>query len=145
MASVNLTVETEIAASPADIAAVMFDPQREPEWMSAITAVEIIDAALQAGARVRHTASFMGREMSWTTEVEAVHFPHVLKLKIADGPITGTISYGIQRSALGSTVRVQNQGETTMLGFLPSALIEAPMRSALTADLARLKAIVEKK
>src|SRR5439155_27098001 len=81
MASVDVTVETEIAAAPADVAAVMFDPQREPEWMSAIKKVDILDAALQAGARVTHTASFMGRDLSWTTEVESVHFPHVLRLK----------------------------------------------------------------
>jgi hypothetical protein len=122
----------------------MFDPQREPEWMSAIKHVEIVDAALHPGARVRRTASFMGRDLGWTTEVEAVHFPHVLKLKIAEGPFTGTISYQIQRSVGGSMVRIHNQGQTTMLGFLPSSLVEAPMRSALTADLARLKALVEK-
>jgi uncharacterized protein YndB with AHSA1/START domain len=144
MSSIDLTVETEIAAAPADVAAVMFDPQREPEWMSAIKHVEIVDAALQPGARVRRTASFMGRDLGWTTEVEAVHFPHVLKLKIAEGPFTGTISYQIQRSVGGSMVRIHNQGQTTMLGFLPSSLVEAPMRSALTADLARLKALVEK-
>jgi uncharacterized membrane protein len=144
MSSIDLTVETEIAAAPADVAAVMFDPQREPEWMSAIKQVEIVDAALRPGARVRRTASFMGRAIGWTTEVEAVHFPHVLKLKIAEGPFTGTVSYQIQRSAGGSMVRIHNQGQTTMLGFLPASLVEAPMRSALTADLARLKAIVEK-
>jgi len=143
MASVDLTVETEIAAAPADVAAIMFDPQREPEWMSAIKRVEVIDPALQPGARVRRTASFMGRELSWTTEVEAVHFPHVLKLKVADGPFTGTISYQIQRSANGSVVRIHNDGQTSMLGFLPASLVEAPMRSALTADLARLKRLVE--
>jgi uncharacterized protein YndB with AHSA1/START domain len=144
MSSVDVTAETEIAAAPADVAAVMFDAQREPEWMSAITSVELIDAALQPGARVRRTASFMGQEIGWTTEVEAVHFPHVLRLRIADGPFTGVVAYSIQRSAGGSTVRIQNKGETTKLGFLPSAVVEAPMRSALNADLARLKALVEK-
>jgi uncharacterized protein YndB with AHSA1/START domain len=144
MPSVDVTAETEIAAAPADVATVMFDPQREPEWMSAVKKVEIIDAALQPGARVRRSASFMGQEIGWTTEVEQVHFPHVLRLRIADGPFTGTVSYQIQRSAGGSTVRIHNKGETTKLGFLPSAVIEAPMRSAMNADLAKLKALVEK-
>lgn len=145
MPSVDVTADTEIAAAPADVAAVMFDPQREPEWMSAVRKVEVIDAALQPGARVRRTASFMGRDIGWTTEVEAVHFPHLLRLRIADGPFTGVVTYQIQRSGGGSTVRIHNKGETTKLGFLPSAVIEGSMRSALNADLARLKAIVEKK
>jgi uncharacterized membrane protein len=143
MTAVDISVETEIAASPADVAAVMFDPQREPEWMSVITSVEILDPALQPGARVRHTASVMGKEFGWTTQVEAVHFPHVLTLRIADGPFTGVVSYQIQRSANGSSVRVRNKGETTKLGLLPSSMVEGPIRSAMTADLARLKSLVE--
>jgi len=142
MASIDLTVETEIAAAPADVAAVMFDPEREPHWMAAIKSVQVLDPALQPGARVTHHASFMGKELSWTTQVEAVHFPHVLTLRI-DGPFTGVIAYNIQRSAGGSTVRVRNQGETGKLGFLPSAVIESPMRAALTGDLQRLKELVE--
>src|SRR5437764_3614396 len=137
MPSIDVTVETEIAAAPADVAAVMFDPQREPDWMSAIKQVELIDAALQPGARVKRTESFMGKEIGWTTEVEAVHFPHVLKLKIDEGPFTGTVSYQIQRSPGGSMVRIHNQGQTTKFGFLPASFIEGPMRSALTADLKR--------
>jgi len=144
MASVDLTVETEIAAAPADIAAVMFDPQREPEWMSVIKSVELIDAALQPGARVRRTASVMGTSLSWVSQVEAVHFPHVLTLSIVEGPFTGRVSYNIQRSPAGSTVRIRNQGETTTFGFVPASMIEPPMRAALVADLERLKALVEK-
>lgn len=143
MSSVDVSAEIEIVGAPADVAAVMFDPQREPEWMSAVKTVEILDAALQPGARVRRTASFMGAEVAWTTSVEAVHFPHVLKLRIADGPFTGLVSYQIQRGGIGCVVRIHNQGETTKLGFLPSSMIEGPMRAALNADLARLKALVE--
>jgi uncharacterized membrane protein len=144
MPSIDVTAQTEIAAAPADVAAVMFDPAREPEWMTVVKTVTVIDPALQPGARVQRTASFMGNEIGWTTEVEAVHFPHVLRLRIADGPFTGTIAYQIQRSANGSTVSIRNQGATSKLGFLPAAMIETPMRAAMAADLGRLKAIVEK-
>ena len=145
MPSVNVSAETEIAAAPADIAAVMFDPAREPEWMSVVKTVTIVDPALQPGARVKRTASFMGQEIGWTTEVEAVHFPHVLRLRIAEGPFTGTVAYQIQRSEGGSVVRIQNQGETSKLAFLPASVIEEPMRAAMAADLERLKKIVEGK
>jgi carbon monoxide dehydrogenase subunit G len=144
MPTIDLAAETDIAAAPADIAAVMFDPAREPEWITAVKTVEIVDAALQPGARVRRTGSVLGREIAWTSEVEAVHFPHVLSLRIAGGPFTGLLSYNIQRSGNGSRVRIQTRGETAGgLDFLPAAMIESPMRSALTADLGRLKAIVE--
>ena len=143
MSTVDVAAEIEIAAAPADVAAVMFDPQRESEWMKAVTGVEVIDPALAPGARVRHRGTFLGQELAWTTEVEAVHFPHVLALRIADGPFVGSVRYDIQRSPGGSRVRVRNVGEPAKFGFLPAALIEGPMRTAMSADLGRLKALVE--
>ena len=57
----DLTAEIQIAADPADIAAVMFDPARTPEWMSAVTPVEILDRALGPGARVRMIEAVLRR------------------------------------------------------------------------------------
>jgi Polyketide cyclase / dehydrase and lipid transport len=143
MPTIDLSADIEIASSPADIAAVMFDPAREPEWMAAVKTVEIVDAALQAGARVRRTGTVMGKDIAWTSQVEAVHFPHVLSLRIAGGPFVGLLSYNIQRSGGGSRVRIQTRGDVPSLDFIPAAMIELPLQSALDADLARLKAIVE--
>ena len=144
MPAVDVSAEIEIAAAPADVAAVMFDPNRDPEWVAAVKRVELIDKALQPGARVKRVATFMGHDINWTTEVQDVHFPHVLTLRIAEGPFSGTVAYQIVRQGTGSRVVIRNKGETDKLGFLPSAMIEGPMRSAMQADLARLKAIVEK-
>jgi hypothetical protein len=75
--------------------------------------------------------------------VETVHFPHRRVLRIVDAPISGTVTYDIQRSNGGSVVRINTQGQTTKWGFVPASMIEGPMRKALLADLARLKQIVE--
>ncbi len=142
MSTIDVSGEIDIEAAPADIAGVMFDPQREPEWMKVVTGVELIDPALAPGARVRRTGTLMGRTIGWTTEVERVHFPHVLALRVVDGPFRGTVRYEIQRSGTGSRVRVHNVGEADDLP-VPAALVAAPLRAALAADLQRLKAIVE--
>jgi uncharacterized membrane protein len=143
MDTVDVSAEIDITAAPADVAAVMFDAQREPEWMKAVTGVELIDPALERGARVRRTGTVLGQEFGWTTEVEAVHFPHLLTLRIVDGPFVGTVRYDIQRSGAGSRVRIRNVGEAKALGALPTVMITGPMRSAMSADLERLKSIVE--
>jgi hypothetical protein len=143
MPTVNVTAQTEIAADPTDVASVMFDPAREPEWLPAVSAVELIDKALQPGARVRRAASALGHEVAWTTVVEAVHFPHVLTLRVVDGPFTGTMHYQVQRGGAGCIVRLQVRGEVAALGFIPVAALEGPARQALDAGLARLKTIVE--
>jgi len=140
--SLDLSAEIDIDAAPADVAGVMFDPQREPEWMKVVTAVELIDPALAPGARVRRTGSVLGRSIGWTTEVERVQFPHLLTLKVIDGPFRGTVRYDIQRSGTGSRVRLRNVGEAEGLP-IPAALAAGPLQAAMGADLQRLKALVE--
>ena len=144
MSNVDVAADIEIAADPADIAAVMFDPAREAEWMGAVTSVEILDPALVKGARVRHQGRMMNQAFSWMTEVEAVHFPHVLAFKVTDGPLDFVFHGSDQRSGAGSRVRIRSAGEPgAAFSFVPAAMIAGPLRSALTADLERLKAIVE--
>ena len=141
---IDVSAEIEIAASPAAIAGVMFDPQRSHEWMKVVDKVEILDPALAPGARVRYHGDFMGKSLSWLTTVEAVHFPHVLELKFTDGPFVGAWRIGIQRSGGGSRVQVRSTGEVNGMSFIPDAMITGPMQTALEEDLGRLKALIEK-
>jgi len=140
---IDVRAEIEIAASPAAIAGVMFDPQRNSEWMKVVDKVEVLDPALAPGARVRYHGDFMGQPMSWLTTVETVHFPHVLVLTITEGPFVGTSRIGIQRSEGGSRVQVQSTGELKAMSFIPDAMIAGPMKTALEGDLGRLKALIE--
>jgi len=111
--NIDVSAEIEIAANPADIAAIMFDPAREKDWLQAVREVELIDPALAPGAKVRHRGTILGHDVSWLSEVEAVHFPHVLTLRISDGPFVGTVRYEIQRSSAGSRARVRSVGTPT--------------------------------
>jgi hypothetical protein len=143
MPSINVAVETTIAAEPSDIASVMFDPAREPQWISVVASVEILDRALAPGARVRRTANVFGREVSWTSQVEAVHFPHLLTLRVMAGPVVALLSYEIQRSAGGSIARIHARGEMPDLALVPVSIVESELHAMLTGDLARLKGLVE--
>ena len=145
MTAVNVSAEIEIAAEPTDVAGVMFDPQREPQWMSAVKTVELVDPGIKPGARVRRTGTFVGQDVAWTTAVESFQFPHALTVRIVDGPFTGTVAYSVQRSAGGSVARITNRGESNALGFLPASIVEGGLRKMLEGDLARLKGVVEKK
>jgi hypothetical protein len=143
MSRIAVDVQIDIAAEPTDVAGVMFDPNREPEWMTAVTAVELVDPGIRPGARVRHTGHVMGRELSWTTAVAGFHFPHLLELRVDDGPVQGTVTYHVVRSGRGSTARITSVG-SAVSGFLPEAMNDASVRAALGADLERLKELVER-
>lgn len=140
---IDLSAEIDIAASPAAIAAVMFDPQRTAEWMQAVDRVDVHSAALAPGARVTYHGTFMGQTISWTTEVESVHFPHLLTVKVGDGPLVGQTRFNIQRSGDGSRVQVQTRGTLAGLAaFAPASMVAGPLQSALVADLERLKQLI---
>lgn len=140
---IDLSADIDIAASPAAIAAVMFDPQRTPEWMQAVERVDLHSAALAPGARVTHHGTFLGQSLTWTTEVESVHFPHLLTLKVGDGPFVGQTRFSIQRLGDGSRVQVHMRGTLTGLAALaPASMVVGPLQSALAGDLERLKHLV---
>ena len=141
---IDVSAEIEIAASPAAIAGVMFDPARNHEWMKGVERVEMLDPALAPGARVRYHGDVMGKRLSLTTTVETVHFPHVLELRISDGPFVGTSKIGIQRSGGGSRVQVRTTGEVEGMSFIPDSMIAGPVKSAIEGGLGRLKALIEK-
>jgi hypothetical protein len=145
MPTIDVTAETAIAAEPTDVAGVMFDPNRDREWMSLVTNVEVLDAAIKPGARVRRTGTVMGRTVTWTTEVASFHFPHALSLRVVDAPFAGSVAYSVQRSGNGSSARVTMRLDTSALGPVPAIMVESPLQSVLNADLAKLKALIEKK
>lgn len=140
---IELNAQIEIAAEPTDVAGLMFDPNREAEWIDVVKTVTVIDAGISPGARVERTGRLMGHEFSWATEVVAFHFPHMLELRVADAPVEGTVTFHVVRSAGGTTARIRVAGNPGSLSFLPVSMITGPATSMLEADLGRLKDLVE--
>ena len=143
MSSIDIAAETDINAAPADIAAVMFDPEREKDWVGVVSSVEIHDAALQPGARVTHRGSVMGRQVALTTQVETVHFPHVLALRVSEPQFNGLVRFEIARAGSGSRVRIRAEGESDQVNMLTKMMVEGAVRSGVNGALSRLKTIVE--
>jgi len=122
----DIAEDIEIAAAPADVAAVMFDPVRDSEWMTSVTSARPRTSGISVGAEVERTSVVAGQQIPWSTQVAGFHFPHVLRLRIAGGQ-TGGVNYEIQRAGTGSVARVRAASAVDLFGF----------------DLQRLKSIVE--
>jgi len=122
----EFTKDVLINGAPADIAGVMFDPMREHEWMTAVTSSVPQTPGITVGAEVKRTSVVNGADVTWSTAVEAFHFPHVLRLSIGGGA-SGYIRYEVQRSGGGSVARIRATSEQDLFGF----------------DVEKLKALVE--
>lgn len=137
---IDVRVELPIKARVEDIRAAMFDPRLDPQWMAAVTSVDSDADELTPGVRVRRTGRFLGRTLRWTTEVIEASATD-LHLRIIDGPMCGEVFYQIGPAANGCLVSIRNTGEAR--GMAPRWLLRMMMRRSLTADLRRLKLLVE--
>ena len=126
-----------IAASPKQVAAVMFDPRRDPEWIGGAKSVEPLSGDPTAiGARVRRHGGFMGKKFSWETEVVSHQSDRLLEMLFIEGPMKGGgVTYRIEPGAGGSRVSIRNTGPgPQIMGWF--------VRRSVRKDLDRLAKLV---
>ena len=110
--AVDVTASRTIAASPGHVAAVMFDPTRDPEWIGGAKTVDAPSANPTAvGARTTRHGGFMGRKFSWQTEVVECEPNRLLDMRFVAGPMKGGgVTYRIQPVGNASLVTIRNTG-----------------------------------
>lgn len=106
------TATRTIHASPKEIASVMFDPRRDPEWIGGAKSVEPAGGDPTAvGARVTRHGGFMGRKFSWQTEVTSFKPNRLLDMHFVSGPMKGgDVTYRIEPVGRGCRVSIRNSG-----------------------------------
>ena len=106
------TATRTIAAPPAAIALIMFDPRRDPEWIGGAKSVEPpAGDPTKIGACVTRHGGFLGRKFSWTTEVEGFEPNRLLRMRFVEGPMKGgSVTYRIEPDGGGSRVSIRNTG-----------------------------------
>jgi uncharacterized protein YndB with AHSA1/START domain len=136
---VDVTASRSIAALPGSVAAVMFDPRRDPEWIGGAKSVDAPSGdPTKVGAKVTRHGGFMGRKFSWTTEIQGSETDHLLHMHFIAGPMRGgTVTYRIDPEGSGSRVSIRNTGPgPQLMGWF--------VRRSVGKDLDRLATIVER-
>jgi hypothetical protein len=138
---VDVTVSQAVSAAPERVAAVLFDPLRDPEWIGGAKKAEVLtpDMPYGAGYRVRRTGGFLGRTFSWITEIAEYEPNRLTRMKYTAGPFQGGVDYSISPADGGSTVTIRNYGAASF----SFPFIGTMMRMSVAGDLQRLKRIVE--
>jgi uncharacterized protein YndB with AHSA1/START domain len=138
---VDVEVSKMMRAPPEAVASVMFDPDRDPEWIGGAQSVERSSSQpLAQGARVRRTGGFFGKGFSWVTEV-LEHVPdRLLRMKFVEGPMSGEVCYRIEPIEGGSKVSIRNRGGASFR--LPG--MSWILRRSVERDLDRLNALVRR-
>ena len=143
---VDVVTETVIDRSRAEVAAFAADPDNATRWYKNIKAVEWeTPRPLRVGSRIRFSAAFLGRTLTYTYEVREHEPAERFVMATAEGPFPMTTVYTWADAGEGRTrMALRNHGEPSGFAGVAAPVMALAMRRANTADLARLKALLDR-
>jgi carbon monoxide dehydrogenase subunit G len=138
------TAEIEIRREPRDVAAYMFDPAHDPDWISGISeAAPLDEGPIDVGARVRRRASFLGRRIDYVMAVVDHEPDRRLVMHAVEAPMPMDVTYEVEPHPTGSRARVRVQGDAGGLYRIAGPLMGRQVRRSITDDVHALKRILE--
>jgi uncharacterized protein YndB with AHSA1/START domain len=145
--SVDVQCERTIARARAEVAAYAADPDNTTSWYANIEAVEWKTARpLAVGSRLAFIARFLGRRLSYTYEIRELVPGERLVMSTAQGPFPMETTYTWEDVGDGATrMTLRNRGEPAGFKKIAAPVMAAAMRRAMTKDLERLQAILERR
>jgi uncharacterized protein YndB with AHSA1/START domain len=143
---VDVQVETTIARPVAEVAAYAGDPGNAPEWYANIASVEWrTEPPVAVGSELDFVARFLGRTLSYTYRVVELVPGARLVMETAQGPFPMRTTYTWEEAGGGTRMTLRNTGSPAGFGRVAAPMMEVAMRRATTKDLARLKALLERR
>ncbi|MFF0813861.1 SRPBCC family protein [Rhodococcus sp. NPDC003318] len=145
MSTVDVESRTVVNRPRPEVAAYASDPDNATAWYVNIRSVEW-DSPKPAtvGTRVRFTARFLGRTLTYTYEVTELAPDERFVMRTAQGPFPMETTYTWSDTDDGATLMtLRNRGEPSGFTGLAAPVMAAAMRRANINDLTRLKQILE--
>jgi hypothetical protein len=144
--ALDVTATLDIDASPAAVAAVQFDPARDPDWIGGTDRVELVTPPpLAQGSQVRRIGGFLGRRIVWLMRVESYEPGRFVAMHALESPFPMDVDYRLEPLGDGSRTRasIRIRGEGRGMYGLPGPLLGPMVRRSVLGDLKRLRALVE--
>ena len=145
--AVDVQCERTIARPRAEVAAYAADPDNTTSWYANIKAVEWeTPRPLAVGSRLAFIATFLGRRLSYTYEIHELVPGERLVMSTAQGPFPMETTYTWQDAGDRATrMTLRNRGEPSGFKRIAAPVMAAAMRRAMTKDLERLSARLERR
>ena len=144
---VDVQCERTIPRPRSEVAAYAADPDNTTTWYSNIKAVEWeTSRPLAVGSRLAFIATFLGRRLSYTYEIRELVPGERLVMSTAQGPFPMETTYTWEDAGDGATrMTLRNRGEPSGFQKIAAPVMASAMRRAMTKDLQRLSAILERR
>jgi hypothetical protein len=144
--AIDVTASVRIEAPPSAVAAVEFDPARDPEWIGGVDSVEhVTPPPMAPQSQVRRIGGFLGRPIEWVMRIDVLEPDRHVGMHALKSPFPMDVDYVLDPlddgRATQASIRIRGEGKG-MYG-LPGPLLGPMIRRSVTGDLRRLKRIVE--
>jgi Polyketide cyclase / dehydrase and lipid transport len=134
----DVRVEAHVPRSPHDVAAYMFDPHHDPDWITGIERVDPPIAPVGVGTEAHRVARFMGRRIDYVLRV-VEHVPDcLLVMESVQAPFPMGVTYGVEPEGAGSRVRLRVTGGYGVLMRIARPIVSRQIKRSLEADLRQL-------
>jgi ligand-binding SRPBCC domain-containing protein len=142
---VDVVTAVEIAQPREVVSAYASDPTNVTAWYENIKSVEWkTPPPITVGTKVAFAARFLGRDLSYTYEVQVVDLGQRLVMRTEEGPFPMETTYLWEDTATGGTrMTLRNRGEPQGFSKIAGPVISLAMRRANSKDLAKLRQILE--
>lgn len=143
--TLDVTTETVIDRSAAEVAAYAGDPINAPEWYANIRSIEWrTPPPLGVGSRLDFVAQFLGRRLVYTYEVIELLPGRRLVMRTAQGPFPMETTYTWEPvDGTRTKMSLRNRGNPSGFARITEPVMAAAVRRANQKDLARLKRLLE--
>ena len=139
----DVRVEAHVGRSPEDVAAYMFDPHHDPDWITGIEHVDPPATPVGVGTETHRLAKFMGRRIDYVLRV-IEHVPdRLLVMESVRAPFPMGVTYGVEPDGSGSRVRLRVTGGYGLLMRLAQPIFSRQIKRSLQADLRHLRGRLE--
>lgn len=144
--SLDVTASVRIDSPPSAVAAVQFDPTRDPDWIGGVDRVELLTPPpLALRSQVRRLGGFLGRRIEWVMRVDELETDRHVGMHALSSPFPMDVAYLLEPidggRATQATIRIR--GNARGMYGLPGPFLGPMVRRSVTSDLRRLKRIVE--
>jgi uncharacterized protein YndB with AHSA1/START domain len=145
--AVDVVCELTIPRPRAEVAAYAANPDNTTAWYSNIQSVEWqTPRPVAVGSRLAFVAGFLGRRLSYTYEIRELVPGERLVMSTDQGPFPMETTYTWQDAGAGATrMTLRNRGEPSGFAKLAAPVMARAMRRAMSKDLARLSALVQRR
>jgi uncharacterized protein YndB with AHSA1/START domain len=136
----EVTTSVEVAASPEVVFAYISNAEHNPEWQSGMVSARwTSDGPIGVGSTYDQRATFLGRKIESTFEVEAFEPGRMIRASSTAGSFPITFERTVEPSGEGSHVTAVVSGDASGFFRLAEPFLRAMVQRSVTKDYERLK------